>query len=91
MAVQARMVERETKMQENNVNQEKVTEEMNRLKKSRREDLAGWIRSLWPQALGKTPGVHVAAAWGCGKAKEIRREEGNFARAWGTLSEPAGE
>lgn len=41
MAVQARMVERETKMQENNVNQEKVTEEMNRLKKSRREDLAG--------------------------------------------------
>lgn len=32
MAVQARMVERETKMQENNVNQEKVTEEMNRLK-----------------------------------------------------------
>ncbi len=32
MAVQARMVERETKMQENSVNQEKVSEEMNRLR-----------------------------------------------------------
>ena len=98
MAVQARMVERETKMQENNVNQEKVTEEMNRWKqcwccekiqeeKTLLDEFAAFDHKPSEKHQEFTSLQHEDVA----KQKEIRREEGNFARAWGTLSEPAGE